>query len=1017
MNEGKRRGAIYAVIALSIVVGASFATALVAATPTGAPSAPPAPALRPLGAPPNGALLDTPTYRAAVNAQLSKFLSQSYVASVPSAAATAAQTAARLLAQTPSQVLAEAGLGTAYNAVNLTASLLVPDSAFASWQSYLYEAGVGCLAGVGGTYLAGGLGSALGFGSYETVTVAGAVGGPTAVATDVTPATFVLGCAIGAAVNLVIFQNLVDEGAAINYAGLLGNFEIMAASAYANYLNLTAAMYSSLGSLLTYAQVGFDRAADNAALLQIQNQSFNTGLDLLQSGIAAQLGTLPTSMEYQFAQDYYTIPQLENGFGAPSAYYGGYGCLYYVSTATGTYGPCYLAGNGVGSAAELSLGASATDVYTNASAPGVGPAYNATFAGWAMGDTCGTTGGYFCGADGIIIPNPRNPILYGNGGAAASLLFSSPTKNGTPEAWLNSSTGTPGGGVPAVPVMPTSECNWFYGPGRTARYNAALGEITTQVGCPLPTGIYNVTSPSQSDQSVIIPMASQVPSLTTKSLGTFDWAIRYTQTSGGATFGVNCGITSAAGNVPFTVGSDAGPGLYYTAGTVPTASYVTGFVHQVGFGIVDVTGATCAYTSGDSAFIGPVSSQDTTTVSNNLGTYNPQVELSATIAGVEVNATQSANAYWAFLHTNLGFTSLSQVPADCIIPAPYMAVPSNANLGALNLNQTEALYQAFLRGMGNFYGSSSAFSVCSGPVENPYSWLSLSEVNFTTQAYGAAYLDNGTAAVNVSGKALAGEALTNTSTWALAACRTASTTNVAPLGKCPDGKFTADPGSVASGSGASKVSWDNATLIPVPLLSSIAVPVGKTWPVPASDPTMVFYAVQNTTTAPGKGNWTMLQTALLSGNGTATGATDAYGATTPGDSLYLTACDNAGKWVATCDMNLTSFSAYIASIICPSGTNITAASNGAAVCIAVAPPSTGTLGGTATCGMGVFFLGSIVNAFDGLLGGGNGLLGAIVCPIAWVLGIVVTVVIFIAAIVIVVAGVRLGADLSRRREG
>ena len=63
-------------------------------------------------------------------------------------------------------------------------------------------------------------------------------------------------------------------------------------SAFGNEVNLTAGEYASILSSLNASTIAWQRAADNAALLQLGNGSFNTTLDLFQGGVYANLAPI-----------------------------------------------------------------------------------------------------------------------------------------------------------------------------------------------------------------------------------------------------------------------------------------------------------------------------------------------------------------------------------------------------------------------------------------------------------------------------------------------------------------------------------------------------------------------------------------------------------------------------------------------------------------------------------------------------------------------------------------------------
>jgi hypothetical protein len=539
--------------------------------------------------------------------------------------------------------------------------------------------------------------------------------------------------------------------------------------------------------------------------------------------------------------------------------------------------------------------------------------------------------------------------------------------------------------------------------------------------------------------------------------------------------------------------------------------------------------------------------------------------LSATIGQVEFNTTLNGETYWAFLR-GIGYTSLSSIPPDCLIPAPWQELPTQVNLGALTLNESMALYLGWLKSMGTFYGSSGSFSVCtSGKLVTGWTWLNETYAFVPgTAEYGGAYLNNGTAPINVQGKHLASETLANMASWALpVTAASAGQPGVGPylaaqgngtssssgaissaavnvttgetvlveisalgtpgatvtdsagntfarfstneLGTTLDTLYTCNSTSksgasdvisgtevnggnirvfvfssasgimagtvvnLASGTGPTRtvfswtdsntgdtvlfangyggsqnwtnapgatdgnykkvqgnlqslawvrpsimgatswyfgqgaqsgqgsavtiqglgaipaVSASNTSLIIVPTIKSVSIPQGKLWPVPADNPLYVFYATQNKSQGASEGNWTILNVAYLTGNGTSNGTSDAFPVGgTPGDTLYLTGCESNYTYdTGACAIAITNWTTYVVNVLCGSACqNVN--------------PSTGP--GMGSCGSGL--LGTLENWFASIFGtSGLGCFVSEVVAIVFLIIVAVLVIWIIAAVV------------------
>lgn len=88
--------------------------------------------------------------------------------------------------------------------------------------------------------------------------------------------------------------------------------------AVANEFNLTAAGYLSLVSSLNVSKVGWERAADNAATLQLNKSSFNVSVDLYQSGVLANLAPVISGYAHEVGEIVASLAGQINGYGGTS---------------------------------------------------------------------------------------------------------------------------------------------------------------------------------------------------------------------------------------------------------------------------------------------------------------------------------------------------------------------------------------------------------------------------------------------------------------------------------------------------------------------------------------------------------------------------------------------------------------------------------------------------------------------------------------------------------------------------
>lgn len=555
-----------------------------------------------------------------------------------------------------------------------------------------------------------------------------------------------------------------------NGAQLLADYQAYAGSvmgALDNYVNLTSAGFLSIISALNVSEVAWERAADNAALLQLSNSSFNYGLDLYQSGIFAQLDPVLTAYFDELGQSFLgTARTLEGHLGVGAVY----------SNSAVSSGMEW----GSTSIAALSCNAAGTSNVCSASIAHRGVAVH------------------------------QNSLVYIPHGATITNLCT-----GATAATFTGETN------PTVVYFNQSAA------GGTFNFTGPSGVYQTNTGggsCGVTNG-YAVWS---------IPNGGYVP-------------------SGGST---NLAPVSATYNGPMGT-ETTGNGL----ASCPLPEGCTSGVYGVGYLSTPAWYIQMKYTS-------TVPFETTQTLYDNLATY---------IGNIEYDAAANANAYWTFL-TALGFTSAAQVPADCIVPAPYMVLPSGLSGLTLNASEWYSMYLGMLEGMGTFYNGTSLSQTTFCGTQSTHQFSIGSDTiwgNLFVNATGYVYLNNGTSPVSVDGTAFPSENYSNTSTWAIG-----NTTHAAIQYK-----------------GAQQ-------LLLMPTISTVSIPVGQKWAVPSNDPVRI-YAVQSGVMFNTEGNGTAVADVGL-----------APLVSLPGDSIYLDTCTISGSATQNCTVSVQTLNVTVANISC-----------------------------------------------------------------------------------------------------
>lgn len=690
MNRTHR---IFALLAVLVFVTASAGTVVLQGATSTSPSTPSAPATPSVSATTPGLagslyrpIALTPALKAAVERSLDAASASSF----PPVAQAAATGAPSVYAMTPYELLTRAGVGnlvaglaTAIQLTNAASSNLALATNFASWSDYLDAAGTGCL--TGGLAATAGAGTAAVVGT-EYAVEAGSV------ATHVTPLTFALSCALGAAAGLVIFQmgfNQAQQG--VNYGLIWTNFAQQEYTAYMNYVNLTDSMYASLASGVTWAQVGFDRMADNAALSQLNSSNFNIETDLLQSGVAAELGGMASDFQYQIGNDFDNLPLWLNALTQQGAAFDGYGLIKVGPSGDGIFPMTDLHANFTsGALSNITVGGltlSGTGVFVWGSLPSTN-----------LYLTCSTQAGSPCG-----------------------FTVTSVTNSSITESWT-----------------------------------LAIGTYARPETFNFNPGVYTMTAATTGSWE-LLPFASQTVTANSRTLGSFGWEDRYYSTAGAvAESGYN---SNGCVYQPVPTGDQVvGSGPSYWDGAI------TGGAAAIEF---DNSGGNCGQ-GGETIVTPSISIETLASCLPGASCYTTWTQLPVTLGNAEFNASVSGETYWLFLRS-IGYTNPLQIPPDCLIPAPWQALPSAVDLGNLSLNESIALYLGWLHAIGNFYGANGALplTVCH-QIQHAWDWMN-STYLFTPgfAQLGGVYLNNGTGPETVTGAPMPSEHLANGATWAL----------------------------------------------------------------------------------------------------------------------------------------------------------------------------------------------------------------------------------------------------------
>ena len=663
----------------------------------------------------------------------------------------------------------------------------------------------------------------------------GSLGGP--VGTALGGIAGAIGGAVGA------YYGCQESGNSINDLGQ--QYAVWAesqVSAFGNEVNLTTASYQTLASALNLSTVGWERAADHAALEQLGAPSFNISLDLYDAGIYENLAPVATAYQEEIMSAEAAQMSAMNGAGYTNTYYNplhaslAWGNSPYTATALWT--------PEAGSASLTGLGAAIT--------PGTGEVY----------------------VPGPLPSLPNGLVLY-----CVVQSYQCPSKitfwNEETHVWSN---------------LSASSCS----------YSALQSYLETcYLGYPATSGYtYFVKAPVTCSCAVLVPGGQVAPTSATSG-----WSID--------------GVIASAPN---------SGGTGYNLTSIPSATYYLSYLCSGGV-------SPCA---GSPSYVGW--SQESEPPPLSFGGGNPaDTALPVWITAIEWQAAQNAEAYWQFLH-NAGFGSVSAVPPDCLIPEPYLVLPSSINETDLNASEWYSLYLAALEGMGHFYNVTlSGTSFCGTQAVQQWSIGSTVWGNLYINATGFVYLTNGTRPINVNGQSFPSETIGNHTTWAI--------------------------GNTTYG-GVHVVGAQQLLLMPT--LGTVSIPVGRLYEVPANDPIQV-YAVQSGVQI------------TASGNGTSIPLGEQEGGlrpltVQPGDAIYLTSCTVGGYEKTNCTATVQTLNITIANITC------------------TGPCNQGTQGG------GTF--GGLPNPFSWLAGLFSSLFGG--GPLGQLIGGITAAVVILAVILVLV---------------
>lgn len=225
---------------------------------------------------------------------------------------------------------------------------------------------------------------------------------------------------------------------------------------------------------------------------------------------------------------------------------------------------------------------------------------------------------------------------------------------------------------------------------------------------------------------------------------------------------------------------------------------------------------------------------------------------------MEANAENGAQFYWQFLRS-LGYTNASQIPAQCIIPEPYLSLPPSINLGNITVGDYEAIYDSWTQAVANYYGvnASKISDTCTNnrnPGGNGPFWVTNLTVNSTLSVY----IANSTEYPS--------ENLSNLSSWA----------------------------------------YDKVQAVWWPELAQFTLPVGQVTAVPSNDPIQVVIPSRS---------------AFLTLTGDGPKVKGAVHPLTSGDYIFVWTCTINGQPTSNCTVGPENISKTFYNISCGGGSS------------------------------------------------------------------------------------------------
>lgn len=241
-------------------------------------------------------------------------------------------------------------------------------------------------------------------------------------------------------------------------------------------------------------------------------------------------------------------------------------------------------------------------------------------------------------------------------------------------------------------------------------------------GTLFPSDIYPLATANSATDKVFIPHGAGVSLGWTGTFPPSAWSVRFTPVEGGRL------PTFINGTGPTSVGTTNVTFAGLTGGYIINATVVQTNLNVFITTSFPLDSATAAHLgSGSLLYIGtgttdagkadyasvPITATATGGSTVTLGGSNSQTSMVAYLNTLEQNAAVVGQTYWTFLR-GLGYTSIAQVPPQCIIPLPSTVLPANmppSTLAGLNVTQLLDLYYSYLYQLGYTFNATSGLTV------------------------------------------------------------------------------------------------------------------------------------------------------------------------------------------------------------------------------------------------------------------------------------------------------------------